>query len=262
MTIGNALTRNWPLVLLSVIAFGILGFVAGSLREPEWTAEARLSVGRLSLTVQSVPGFAVGGEVVAAGYARSVAVAPVIDPAARRLNVPPDDLRERVSSSAIPSSPLFDVIATGDSEAEAVASANAVADAMVEYGRAGSEAPGRAEELLRQYRDAVEREARARQTVTRLLDNGARGPRLAAARAVADTEKLRVETAAQNYRASQRSQVSGGVVESIAPARDASSDEQSRLQLFTFAGLLGGLLIGVALAVLRALRLDRRSPQA
>lgn len=258
-TIGQALVRQWPLVLLSVVLFGALGILAGSLRNPVYSAEARMSVGRLSLDVQSVPGFAVGGEVVASGYARSIDAPAIVAPAARATDLPPRDVQQQLSATNVPSSSLFDIIATGESEAEAVALANAAAAAMVDYGRRGAASPQRGTRLLEQYRGAVRRRAEARQRVRRLELNGASDALVADARADFEAENLRVSTASDAYRESQRATVTGGVVEALAPALAAESDRGAKMQLFGFAGVLGGLLLGMGLALLRTARRSRHA---
>jgi uncharacterized protein involved in exopolysaccharide biosynthesis len=257
-TVGDAARRNWALILLAVLVAGALGVFAGLAREPLYTSTATLSIGRLDLTVQSIPGFAVGGEVVAAGLSRSVTTNAVVDPVARRLGLSPDEIAAHVSASTVPNSPMFTITATGTSSRSAVALANAVSDSMVEYGRGGG-GPAEADRLLTRYRDVTRELARERARLTRLR-NALVPDRAAISRVRADIDalELRRQTSASLYRESHTQGQYGAIVERVAAARGATSDRSSKLQLFGALGVLAGLFGGLALAVLRTASQSRR----
>ena len=264
-TVGDALRRWWPLVVLAVLVFGGFGGYYAYSRKPVYQATSSLSVGLLNLTTQSVPGFAVGGEVVASGFSRSVQSDGVILPVARRLHVSPSEVRGRVSSSSIPSSPIFTITATGSSRGDAVALANAVSRSMVAYGRAHSGARGATTALLQRYRAAIQRLNKAKSRVATLRASGSQtstGPgatgELARAKADVEAEQLRVDSIAQRYRTEAGVPPTTAVVQPLVNAQDASSDRKSRVKLYGAVGALAGLCLGTALAVLLTGRRYRR----
>ena len=265
-TVGEAAMRNWALILACAIVFGGLGIAAGVGRDPVYTSTATLSVGQNDLTVQSIPGFAVGGEAVAASLSRSVRAPEVLVPAARKLGVTPAEAAGHVYATTIPQSTLFTIGATGDSASEAAAYANAASAAMVAYGRRdGSQ---RSRRLLESYQEvtaelnsAKRRLARARRsaeaadiaaaigvTETPADSSSATIARLQAEIAVLE---LRQETSATRYRDDQSQRDFGALVERVTPAMGATSDRDEKVQLFGGLGVLAGLCIGLALAVMR-----------
>src|SRR4051794_17917967 len=171
-TVGDAMRRWWPLVVIAALVCAGVGANYAHSRKQEFQATASLSVGLLDLNTQSVPGFATGGEIVASGFSRSVQTDDVILPVARRLHLPPGEVRARVSSTSVPSSPIFTVTATGPSQAAAVDLANAVSRSMVAYGRSHSGSRGTAAALLQRYRSAVQQLNKAKGRLTNLRSRG------------------------------------------------------------------------------------------
>jgi capsular polysaccharide biosynthesis protein len=291
-TVGDAMRRWWPLVVLAVLAFGALGAYMGYVRQPVYQATSSLSVGLLDLNTQSVPGFAVGGEVVAGGFSRSVQTDDVIVPAARQLRMAPNQLRGLVSSTSVPSSPIFTITGTATSPAEAVRVANAVSDAMIAYAAKRSNSAEVTAETLRRYREAIRSLSQAKNRVSALRSRqsnatGAgtattggtttttRGTTtttgssaksssppepgaLSRARADAQTQQLRVDSLAQLYKVQAGSPSGATVVQPILKAQGASSDRRSRVELYGSLGILAGLCVGTALAVLFTGRRYRR----
>lgn len=272
-TVGDAMRRFWPLVLISVLALGALGTYAGYSRKPVYQATSSLSVGLLDLTTQSVPGFAVGGEVVAGGFSRSVQTDAVVVPVAKELHLSPGDVRGRVSSTPVANSPIFTITATGASQADAMKLANAMSGSMVAYGRTHSGADAAAGRLLSRYRQALRDLDRAQNRVkllrkrqsgtTQATAAGSNTPdsgQLSQARANVDTAQLRVQSIGQLYRNQAGSPASSAVVQPLVDAQGASSDRRSKTELYGAVGVLAGLCLGTALAVLIAGRQFRRRP--
>jgi uncharacterized protein involved in exopolysaccharide biosynthesis len=257
-TVGEAARRNWLLIVFAVLVCGGLGAYAGSARDPVYTSSATLSIGRLDLSVQSIPGFAVGGEFVAGGMSRSVKASEVVDPVARRLGLDADEVRAHVASTPVPDSPLFTITATSESADSATALANAMGEAMVEFGNRG-EQQGEGERLLRRYRavtlDLATARSRERSLRNQLVRDTAEIRRQ---EAQVEALELRQEMAASVYRESRSQEQLGAVVEMLTPARGATSDRDSKLQLFAGLGALTGLLLGLALAVARTAWRSRR----
>jgi hypothetical protein len=284
-TVGDAMRRYWLVILLMVGAFGALGAYEAHKRQPVYEARASLSVGLLDLTTQSVPGFAVGGEVVAAGFSRAVQTDAIVVPVARELRMQPNEVRSRIFSTPVPSGPIFTVSAIGASSPDAVRLANAVSRAMVAYGRSRSNTDAAFARMLEKYRTAVRERDKARNHVTALRSqlsgssatsagsgstagSGAttstpgtaqgtgttstrpkRGA-LAQARADLETKQLRVDSLAEAYRARASAPGQAAVVQPLVDAVGASSDRGSKMQLYGGLGGLAGLCVGTALAVL------------
>jgi uncharacterized protein involved in exopolysaccharide biosynthesis len=259
MTIGDALRRSWLLVLLAVLLFGALGAGAGSSREPTYTANARLAVGGLNLTVQSVPGFALGGRVLAEGYARSISDPAVVDPVAKRLGLSVADVRRRLSATPVPETPIFSITATGDSEEQAISVANATARALVDYARDQGQDQRRAADLLKEYRQNALRLGRARDRLERLRELGASSESIVRARADMEELDLRASIVEELYQEARRERSQAAIVDVVSPADSAGSDRTSQMRLYGFAGVLAGLCFGMGLAVLRAWRVQRNA---
>jgi capsular polysaccharide biosynthesis protein len=262
-TVGDAMRRYWPLVLLAILVLGAFGAYTGHSRRPVYTASASLSVGLLDVTTQSVPGFAVGGEVVASGYSRSVQTDGVIDPVARRLNMTPAEVRGHVSSTPVPNSPIFTVTATAESASGAVTLANAVSRSMIAYGRSHSSTDAATARLLERYQTAVRNRNRARNRVAQLKsgsstttagtastasDTGS----ISQARADLEVQQLRMDSLSEQYRARASAPANTAVLQPLVNAQGASSDRGAKTQLYGALGVLAGLCVGSALAVLLA----------
>jgi hypothetical protein len=280
--------RYWFVILLAVAALGALGAYEGHERKPVYEARASLSVGLLDLTTQSVPGFAVGGEVVAAGFSRAVQTDAIVVPVARELRMQPNVVRSRIFSTPVPSGPIFTVSALGTSSADAVRLANAVSRAMVNYGRSRSNSDAAFSRMLERYRAAVRQRDKARNHVKALrsqLSEAAAGsgattstaetgpgtgtstsgastrPKpgaLAQARADLEAKQLRVDSLADAYRARASAPGQSAVVQPLVDAVGASSDRGSKMQLYGGLGALAGLCVGTALAVLLMAARHRR----
>jgi uncharacterized protein involved in exopolysaccharide biosynthesis len=249
-TVGDAMRRYWVLVLLGALVCGAVGAYVGHSRTPEYQATASLSVGLLDLTTQSVPGFAVGGEVVAGGYSRSVQTDSVVLPVARRLKLDPADVRGRVSSTAVPNSPIFTITARSASPGDAVRLANAASAAMVSYGRSRSNTDAAYARLLDRYRQAVRRRDRARSRLAKVRAGTPAPGEVGQARADLETEQLRVDSLAQQYRERTTAPGSTAVVQPLVDAQSAASNRGSKTQLYGALGALAGVCVGAALAVL------------
>jgi hypothetical protein len=258
-TVGDAMRRYWLLILVAIVAFGAVGGYLGHSRKPVYQATASLSVGLLDLTTQSVPGFAVGGEVVAGGFSRAVQTDAIVVPAARELGLSPNELRGRISSTPVPNSPIFSVIATGASAADAVRVANVVSQAMVAYGRSRSNSSAAFARMLEQYRGAIRRRDRDRSEVEALRSNPARKPGLLGkARADLEAQQLRVDALGDAYRSRASAPGISAVVQPLVDAQGATSDRGNTTQLYAALGALAGGCVGVALAVLITGAGDRR----
>jgi capsular polysaccharide biosynthesis protein len=206
-----------------------------------------------------------GRNQLASTYSRFIDARDVVEPVASRLGLDSTDVDERLSASPIPESPIFRVEGQGTSEAAAVELTEAATASLIDFIRRSNVEDARGEALLRRFQNAIEEtrqaEGRRDQAEARLDRNplsrdAARS--LNQALAALEAARLRRETLRDLYRQSQAELVGSRGVEVLDPATDASSDRFLWLQVLLFAGLAGGLVIGVALAHLEERALRRR----
>jgi hypothetical protein len=181
----------------------------------------------------------------------------------------PNVVRSRIVSTPVPNGPIFTVSARGSSAADAVRLANAVSRAMVNYGRSRSNTDAAFARMLEKYRTAVRDRDKARTRVADLRSRlpGATGsaasgttttthqhpPRrgeLAQAKADLEAKQLRVDSLAEAYRTRAATPGQSAVVQPLVNAVGASSDRNSKMQLYGGVGALAGLCIGTAFAVM------------
>jgi capsular polysaccharide biosynthesis protein len=256
-TLGDALRRYWILVAICAVILAVVGAAAGAKRSPVYSAQTGLTVGQLNLSVQSIPGFAVGGQALADTLSRSVTSPEVIDPAAKKLNVAPNYLAANVSASPVARTATFIVYGTGASERQAVEFANAVADSLGTYAQSTQSDGGNSARLLNRFHQAAQAKARADRRLQK-LQPGVSSSTYSNAKAQADELALRAQVASDAYITSQQTLAAGAVIQRLAPAIFASSDRSSKVQLYGVLGAIAGALLGAALAVLWAGRRARR----
>lgn len=259
-TLRRPLLVAIPILLLVGVAFAV-----GMTREPTYSAETRLNVGRPDVSPEAIGSAAVGNQSLASAYARVIEAEAVVAPVAEGLALEPGDVRARLTASPVPESPIISVRATGSKADEAVRLANAGAARLVEYVRSLGRDESDEADILRRYRSARLAAARARARRDRLEaadalagESAARQRSLSRANADIATSELQAESLADAYRQAQSSRAAGDLVQVLTPAAGASSDARSALQrLLLLAGAVG-LVTGVGLAVVLANR--RRGP--
>jgi uncharacterized protein involved in exopolysaccharide biosynthesis len=224
-------------------------------RSPTYTSEARLNVGGLNLTTQTLAGYTTAVQQLAVAYSRAIDATPVITPVAKKLRLSPADVAKRVSATPIQGSPVIRVRATGKVGAEARRLADAVAGSLVRYAvnlNSGSASSAR---LLGDFKAATRRMEQAGAKAQRLKLSD---PRYEAAKTREDIARLKAQTAGALYQRSVAGQATTNLVQKLAPAAPATSDRNSVLQQFIAGALIAGLLIGIGLAVLWTNRLTAR----
>ena len=245
----SAFRHRW-LAIAPILVLVALGTVIGLVRQPDYDAEARISVGRVDAPVYTLDEVLIANATLARNYARLVGAEPVVDPAAQAVSIDADDARDRVNGSPLPGSSLISVEATGDSEDEAVALANATAAALIKY----VEQLQRQQEsgsLLNSFREAARRFDAARRRLQRLQRQGASTAAIDRARVEFFTQQARTEAVRLQYRNNEGGIPPEGLLQLALPAADADSDRWSVLQQLMLIGLGAGLVVGLGLALLR-----------
>lgn len=255
-TVLTALRRHAIVALLPVMVLVAAAVALGLERKPTYTSEARLNVGGLNLTQQSIEGYVTAVQALAVAYSRAIDAEGVVRPVARKTGLSPLYVAEHVSATPIQGSPVVRIQATGKDSAQVVRLADVAADSLVDYAIKLNAGRATSKQMLKRFLSASKR----LQHVNEKRDRAARRKthNLRSLQTQSDVADLRMRTAGILYQQSQSGQAMTELVQKLAPAARATSDRSSVLQKYVAAGALGGLLIGVGLAVARANALARR----
>jgi hypothetical protein len=165
-----------------------------------------------------------------------------------------EDVVASVSATPIPQSPIVRLTAIADSQAKAVAIVNLTSASLSEYVSSLNRLDRSSGELLMSFRTALNASGKARAEQARLQraydSNPTLTSRAALDRSIVSTEvaQLQLDAARRRYEIAQGAPKPR--LELFAPAQSATSDRSSKFHMLVFVGLLGGLLVGLALAVL------------
>ncbi len=243
-----------PISLLAPVVFFIaVALFVTAERAPVYTAETRLSVGSIDVATQAIPGIVAGTQALASSYSRLVDAEEVLTPVSETVGIPAADLRDRVSGSPIPESPLFLIEATGDSEESAVELANLTSESLGAYVSGVNRVNDDTPRLLSEYRGAVAQAEKAQAALNRANDRGTPAEVQAATTNVR-TFELRIEVLGDLYRQSLQGEASANQVQIINRAVTAESDAASYRQRIIFLAGLAGLVVGLILAGFAARR--------
>ncbi len=289
VSIGQSTLGHLWLVVAIVLVGVIGGAALGVLRPPQYTAEARLLVGKTeSLTnLAAVAGLAPAADQIASDYSRLVTTNVVVKDASRRIGRR-GSLGGSLSASPIINSPIIRVDATASSAGKALALANAGSAALIDaVNQVNTESNSTIAQVVNGYRatDVQLSQAKAALTAAQNQLAGLQGAikagtgtptaaeqaqltslqsQVSADQSSVDTLTLQSNALAQQYQSSVSPvQAETEVIESVGPAASHGSDRLSFLEISLLAGLIGGLIVGVAVASyvdIRALR--RRGPRS
>jgi hypothetical protein len=240
-----------PFVTMLPIVLLVAGAVfLGVQRDPEYTAQSRITVGNTDVNPFLLQEVVAGNQAVAASYARAIAAEPVAAAAGREVGISTAQAADRLSATQVPQSTLISVEATGPSSAAAVELANAGAQALIDY-IARVNTSNDARSLFRQYQKAQGEARRAEQRTQALLRSSQRNSRkITNARVAQDLAALKASDLANRYRGASLEASAASRLTLIAPAADAASDRREVLEQLLVVGVAGGLVLGFALALL------------
>jgi capsular polysaccharide biosynthesis protein len=261
-SVFRAMVWNWPIVIVCVIVFTAIGGLFGLVRSTDYTATAKLAVGRIDISSPgALSGYAVATQALATGYSRTVTALAVVEPVAEKTGVSVEKLQSSLIGTPVAESPIFKVEAEAGSEDTAVKVANAASHSLVRYAARLNQSNPDSGRLYRQYRTAAVLRKIARQELHTSEESISTSPSASEAAAIAraqsnfDAADLKVNALGQAYTASVQSQASTQLVQILSPATRAASDRASTLTILLFIGLIVGLLVGGGLANLRESRL-------
>ncbi|HKP88791.1 MAG TPA: hypothetical protein VJT75_02335 [Thermoleophilaceae bacterium] len=256
-TVLTALRRHFLIALIPVVLLVGAAVAYGLNREPTYTSEARLNVGGLNLTQQSVEGYVTAVQALAVAYSRAIDAEGVVRPVARKARRTPLYVVQHVGATPIQGSPVVRVVAVGKDSAEVVRLADLSADSLVDYAIKLNAGRAASKEMLKRFHAA----SRRLQRINVKRDRAAKrknSEALASLQTQSNSADLLMRTAGILYQQSQQGQAMTELVQKLAPAGRPTSDRDSELQKYVAGAALAGLLIGVGLAVARANSLARR----
>ena len=242
------ITTLLPLVLLLAGAIYL-----GLEREPTYTSEARINVGRADVPAYTLQGVVAGNTQLAGSYALTIGAAPVAEQAARDTGLTPAEASGRLGATLVPGSTLIQVDAEGPSSDQAIELANAGAQALIDYvTEVNRNTEGR--RLFRQYREAQREVQRIQRRVERLARRNGRAAReeLGRAQISLDAAQLRASSLANLYRNASIEPATTSPLTLIAPAAKADSDRREVMEQMIIVAAAAGLVLGLGFALLRA----------
>jgi hypothetical protein len=250
----DALRRHWIIALLPVVVLVGAAIAYGLEREPEYESEARLNVGGLNLTQQSVEGYTVAVQQLAVAYSRAIHATGVVAATSRATGLPPTEVVDRVDATPIPGSSVIRVITTGGSAGQTRQLADASSAALVDYAIKLNSGRVASRRILDRFRRASLKLSEEQAKLRRTRRERARREQ----RTRVDIARLNRDTAAFLYGQSQNGQAFTELVQQLAPAEPSKSDRDDVTKEFAAGAAIAGLLIGIGLALMRANALARR----
>jgi len=245
---------------LPIIVLVTLALLAGFVRKPVYSAESQLIVGSVVRDFQGADGQVQAITQLTDIYSRLVGSSAHMDMVDTALgeSVPGSAL----TAAPIPNSALIRVDATGSTQEQAVARADAASNQLVAYVdqlRADASASGQAQldqitaaSLEVAAATTARASAQAAVTAASAASLPAAQQALQQAEATLTTATLKLDTLKANYTTVQQSNSGGIGLTVFAPAGPTGSDRKSTLQIYGIGAILIGGLLGMALATLAA----------
>ena len=274
--VWNAVRSSLFLVIITIVVFAAAGVAAAYVRPQKYSATTRLAVLHVNFgSPGALSGFSSGAPVLADTYARAVTADGVIDPLAAQLHTAPATIRGELAAAAIPQSPVLGVTATTGSGPSAIALANAASAQLIKYLQVVNSSNPDAAKLLKGLSKAalsVNVAEANKDYIESTISSSLVGTTGAPAQ-MSPAQRLQLATAeaklsvavdqADSIRAAYQQSILGSsttqFLQQLSAASGAVGDRRSRLELLAFAGVVVGLGLGVALALLRAARRTRLS---
>jgi hypothetical protein len=267
LRLGAAILRYWWAVLLPAILLTGAGIAVGLQRAPTYSAKSELTIGRADLQTQSLPGFVQGATALAASYSRILESQQLVARVSRRTGQPASEVRERLTATALPDSPMFAIKGTGPSPRAATTLAKAATAEMVRYITSANSGSAEAASVLSRFRSASRQATDLQSRIDRLRAlpsspntavQQSRDRRVNDLRVQQSEAELQSDTLKALYQNARETNANAARIQVLSAPLTASSDRSSMTQRLAFVGLVGGSLVGVAFAAGLAARRRRR----
>jgi uncharacterized protein involved in exopolysaccharide biosynthesis len=254
---------------------------AGLAQAPTYTSSADINVGRVDVRVQTLPGYVAGAQALAAAYSRVATSDEVVNPLARRLGLSPAQVRLWLGATPVPNGTSFRIFGTGPSEREAVNLTRAAAAQMESYVKSTDDSKRTLDDVLGDYREQARTSAGLRQRIEDLRDiqqrtspNASTNPsatptptsrasrrarqrradEIARLQVALDTAQLKMQTLGGRYQERGNELAATAGIQIINQPVAATGDRRRTVERLAVIGLIAGVLLGAALALL----VDRR----
>jgi uncharacterized protein involved in exopolysaccharide biosynthesis len=265
VTTLTAARRHWLLVAVITALFTAAGIAVAVVRQPVYTAQARLVVGRIDVSAPgALASFTEATQAIASQYSRSIDAEGITRRVAPKAGLSPRQVASRVSATPVPESPVIRLSATGTDARGAIRLANLASSALVTFTTQVNRSNPDTSRLLGRFTDASRDVVEQRAELSRLRRSydaeptGEKRAEMQATEVKLRVAQLRQETLHEAYNSSTQSQAATSLVQVIERASTASNDRFKYLQFLGFVGLVAGLAVGLAIATLLANRLVRR----
>jgi capsular polysaccharide biosynthesis protein len=269
ISLGRSAARHWTILVVSFLVGLLFGIGAGAIVSPKYTAKAELIVGKsLNLTnTAAISGFPSAEAQLAQDYARLVGT-PAYESALQthlgRL------VHGTTSATEVPQSPVIEVYGYGHSQADAMVLANAASAALIDTINAVNQQTSSANQsLLSQYQaqSLVLEQDQQKAAALQAQLAGASGSyrdsleqQAAQASATVDVDRFKLNALGNEYSAEFNPNMS--IQEAVTPLGGAASEGGNRpthIELGGIAGLVCGVLLGLAIAAVMDVTADRRA---
>lgn len=261
---------RWPLVLLVVLLFVGGGVYAGLTRSPTYKAETEINVGRTDVRVQALPGYVAGAATLANAYSRVVVSDEIVDRIAPRLGVPKGEVSANLTAAPVPENPILRIVGSGASPEEAVRLTGVAAEQLERYVARTDASSKSVDAMLGEFRRESRRAADLKRELRRLETRDAQASAIGSTveapsaeeeddlRVAYETARLRADALAQMFRDRQVELASTAGIQVISRPALAGDDRRSVLQRLIAVGLVAGVVVGSALAMLLGARRRRK----
>ena len=271
VSLGRSAVRHWILVVTAVIIGLLFGVGGGAVLSPTYTARAELIVGKsLNLTnTAAIAGFPSAEAQLAQDYAR-LANTPTYSQALH--SALGRHVQGTTSASQVALSPVIDVYGYSHNKADAVALANAASSALIAaINTVNQQTSSTNQDLLHQYQDqslVLEQDQQKVQILQAQLGTagalrGTVEQQIAQAQATVDTDRFKLQTLGNQYQAEFNPNMA--IQEAVTPLGGAVSqggNRTSHIEIAAIGGVVGGLLVGLAIAATMDYAADRRTRRA
>ncbi len=266
---ASVLLRPKRFVATLVIASAAIGglFVA---QPTTYNAGAVLTVGRIDVPANAVPGYVNAANTLAGSYSRFVGSISHLDRMAELAGVSRDVIETRgsISASNVPEASIIRIEASSTvGQEQAVRLAELAATALADVVAGLNATPVDGVDILEDHASTARALVGTREEVERLqrtvavqagrgsegaADLAAAQEQLNNANAVAEQLQLQLNTFATLYIESQRFRVNGNVLNTISGAYSEGDSRASSIQLGVVAGLVGGATLALSFTWLSA----------